>query len=178
MAMLAFSAVSSSLLLVNKMCLHHLPLPSYISLAQFITAAATAIMLMVGGCVPPDRFEWRKTKPYCIYVVMFVATIYCNMKALQHSNVETVIVFRSCCPIFVSLLDWAFLGRELPNARSVASLLLLVGGCAGYVLSDRSFSLNGLSAYSWVSAYCMIISVRSCKCSCPSNGRRACCSEL
>ena len=47
------------------------------------------------GLVATDHFEWKKVKPYLIYVGMFVATIYTNMRALQHSNVETIIVFRA-----------------------------------------------------------------------------------
>ena len=159
LAMFLFSIASSSLLLVNKVCLHLLPLPSFISVAQFVCAAATALALMGLGRVPSEPWEWRKVKPYCIYVAMFVATIYCNMKALQHSNVETVIVFRACCPIIVSLLDWAFMGRQLPSARSAGSLLLLLGGCVGYVLTDKSFQMNGYGAYTWVTAYFLIISV-------------------
>lgn len=34
-----------------------------------------------------------------------------------------------------------------------------VGGAAGYVLTDREFMLKGWSAYSWVSAYFLVISV-------------------
>ena len=52
------------------------------------------------GIVKPDSFEWRKVKPYLLYVGMFVATIYANMRALQHSNVETIIVFRAVSRAF------------------------------------------------------------------------------
>ena len=94
--MLLFSFASSSLLLVNKLCLHVMPLPSFISLTQFVVCALTTKALMLSGQVAEDAFEWRKVKPYCYYVCMFVATIYCNMRALQHANVETIIVFRAC----------------------------------------------------------------------------------
>ena len=66
---------------------------------------ASAQILMGSGAVPKDKWEWHKIKPYLVYVGMFVATIYTNMRALQHSNVETVIVFRSACPLIVSVLD-------------------------------------------------------------------------
>ena len=111
------------------------------------------------GMIKADAWEWHKVKPYLVYVCMFVATIYANMRALQHSNVETVIVFRSACPLIVSVLDWAFLGRQLPSARSIGALLVIIGGCIGYVLTDRAFKLNGWGAYSWVTAYFLIISV-------------------
>ena len=78
-----------------------LQFPSFISVLQFVTSSVTAMVLMASGQVPVDRFEWRKVKPYCYYVAMFVTTIYCNMRALQHCNVETIIVFRSACPLIV-----------------------------------------------------------------------------
>lgn len=56
--------------------------------------------------------------------------VYCNMRALAHSNVETVIIFRSCTPLAVSLCDWLFLGRELPAPRSLAALLTIAAGKA------------------------------------------------
>jgi len=157
-AMLMFSLASSSLLLINKLCLHHFPTPAYISTLQFLTASITSVILMATGLVATDHFEWRKLKPYLVYVCMFVATIYANMRALQHSNVETIIVFRACCPLVVCVLDWAFLGRKLPSLRSMCALLVVAAGCAGYVLTDRAFKLNGWGAYTWVSAYFVIIS--------------------
>ena len=114
---------------------------------------------MACGCVPTDRFEWRKVKPYLLYVVMFVSTIYTNMRALGVSNVETIIVFRAACPLVVCILDWAFLGRQLPSMRSALSLVVILFGCVGYVLTDRAFKLNGWAAYQWVSAYFVIISL-------------------
>lgn len=157
-AMLLFSLASSSLLLINKLCVYYFPVPAFVSTAQFLSASITAMVLMISGVAKVDHFEWHKVKPYLLYVVMFVSTIYANMRALQHSNVETIIVFRACCPLVVCILDWAFLGRELPSLRSMAALLVVAAGCAGYVATDRAFKLSGWGAYSWVSAYFVIIS--------------------
>ena len=38
-------------------------------------------------------------------------------------------------------------------------LLALLGGCVGYVLTDRAFKMNGYAAYTWVTMYFLIISV-------------------
>jgi hypothetical protein len=43
-AMLMFSLASSSLLLINKLCLHHFPTPAYISTLQFLTASITSVV--------------------------------------------------------------------------------------------------------------------------------------
>ena len=157
-AVVAFSLCSASLLLINKMTLKHLPMPSFVSSLQFMCASVFVYGLKASGNAEVDDFEWRLLKPYSLYVLMFVATIYCNMKALQHANVETLIVFRSCVPIVVSGLDWAFLGRELPSRRSQLALAMLTLGAAGYVATDRQFSLHA-RAYAWVTAYFFIISV-------------------
>jgi len=161
-AMFTFSVCSSTLLLVNKVCMHRVPAASFISTVQFIATGITCLTLKYSGLAVVDDFEWVKVKPYLYYVVMFVATIYCNMKSLEHSNVETIIVFRACCPLCVCLLDWACLGRELPSLRSLSSLVVLMAGAAGYVLSDREFKMQGVAAYTWVSAYFLIISVEMC----------------
>ncbi|EOD08082.1 hypothetical protein EMIHUDRAFT_249207 [Emiliania huxleyi CCMP1516] len=124
-AALSFSAASGSLLIINKLCIHAIPAPSFIATIQFAVCTLFCLFLRASGLAAVDGFEREKVRPYLAYTGMFVCTIYCNMKALQNSNVETLIVFRACCPIVVSLLDYLFLGRELPSARSFASLLLL-----------------------------------------------------
>ena len=55
----------------------------------------------------------------------FVSAIYANMQALRHSNVETVIVFRACSPIAVTIVEYLFMDRAFPNIRSILSLLLV-----------------------------------------------------
>jgi hypothetical protein len=80
MAMLAFSAASSSLLLINKLCLHLIPAPSLISSLQFVFCVVFIAGLKMTGTAVVDDFEWAKLKPYVNYTIMFVATIYCNMK--------------------------------------------------------------------------------------------------
>ena len=75
------------------------------------------------------------------------------MKALAVSNVETVIVFRACTPIAVSIIEYTFMNRELPSIRSGISLSIVAIGAIVYCLSDSQLSLNGLSSYTWVIIY-------------------------
>jgi len=91
-----------------------------------------------------------------LYVLQFVVGIYTNMKALQHSNIDTVIVFRASCPLAVCVLEWAFLGRQLPNCRSCMALLCILLGVLGYVSADKSFVVGGIHAYTWVIAYTLV----------------------
>ena len=50
----------------------------------------------------------------------------------------------------VGVAEWLFMGRELPNARSIFALLMLCGGAAAYVATDASFVVNG---YIWVGVW-------------------------
>ena len=97
-----------------------------------------------------------QVRPYLLYVLQFVVGIYTNMKALQHSNIDTVIVFRASCPLAVCVLEWAFLGRQLPNCRSCLALLCILLGVLGYVSADKSFVVGGIHAYTWVIAYTLV----------------------
>jgi hypothetical protein len=50
---------------------------------------------------------------------------YTNPQALSVSNVETVIVFRACSPIAVTVVEYLFMDRSWPNIRSMFSLLVV-----------------------------------------------------
>ena len=69
----------------------------------------------------------------------------------------SAVVFRTCTPLCVSLLDWMFLGRQLPSPRSVCALGLILAGAAGYVATDKQFAAMGFAAYTWVILYFFII---------------------
>lgn len=94
-----------------------LPMPSVVSFIQMVFTVVVIYMLSCCG-VKVDDFEWDKLKPYMLYIVAFVFAIYTNMQALNYSNIETVIVFRSCTPISVTLVEYLFMGRDLPSLRS------------------------------------------------------------
>ena len=156
LGIVGYSLCSSTLLLANKMAMEYLPFPAVVSFIQIIFAAFIVLLLKFCG-VKVDGLEWGKLKAYSLYIIAFVTAIYANMQALQHSNVETVIVFRACSPIAVSVVEWLFLGRELPSGRSAASLTMVAIGAVAYCMTDSQFNLEGLSAYSWVIAYFFLI---------------------
>lgn len=155
-AITAYSICSSTLLLANKMAIAYLPLPSVVSFIQIIFSAVVVVAMKIGG-VNIDGLEKEKVKAYGWYIFAFVSSIYANMQALAHSNVETVIVFRACSPIAVSVIEYIFMGRELPNARSAASLSVVAIGAIIYCMSDSEFALKGLSAYTWAIIYFFLI---------------------
>ena len=150
MAILGYSLCSSTLLLANKMAIEHLPVPSVVSFIQIFSS--TVIILLIKCCgVQVDNLEWGKVKSYSIYIVAFVAAIYANMQALAHSNVETVIVFRACSPIAVSIVEYLFMDRAWPTLRSSISLATVALGAVLYCQSDSQLALNGLGACTLIS---------------------------
>lgn len=157
-AILAYSFCSGTLVLLNKLILHHLPYPSLV-----VSFQLTATILFIFGAkyccaMPVDDLKWKYVVPYLYYIVAFALGVYCNMRSLSISNVETVIVFRALSPCLVAFLDALFLGREYPNLRSWIALGTIVLGTYGYASFDEKFQTQGLAAYGWPFCYLLIIS--------------------
>eukprot|EP01040_Poterioochromonas_malhamensis_P009282 gene9282-10081_t len=156
MAIIGYSLCSSTLLLANKVVMAYLPIPSLVSFIQIVFSAAAILMYKwCGGFVDP--LEWSKVKAYAVYILAFVAAIYANMQALNTSNVETVIVFRACSPIAVTIVEYLFMDRQWPSLRSSLSLLVVAAGAIFYCMSDSEFALRGFEAYYWVILYFFLI---------------------
>jgi GDP-mannose transporter len=78
------------------------------------------------------------------------------MKSLQYANVETFMVFRFSTPLVVSIADYLFLGRQLPNLRSWACLVALLVGAFAYAQTDSAFHVKGYTFCAvWYGIFCM-----------------------
>ena len=152
-----FVGVSSSLMLVNKLALKVMPLHSFLSVLQFACSAGTVLILKVLGFAEADTFRWSIVRTYTLYVVLFCSSIYANMRAISSANLETVMVFRAFAPVFISTIDFAFMGRDAPNFRSSCALVAISTGAASYVAFDKQLALVGLFQYVWPFIYLSII---------------------
>ena len=148
---------SGGMLLVNKLAVHHLPLPGLVTACQFSLCSLCVYGSKLCGWLEMDDFEWDKVKYFLIYVLSFTIGTYTNMKVLSMANVETVIVFRSCTPLAVAILDYLVYKRAAPTLRSCASLFLITSGAMGYILTDREFQVRGMAAYYWVSIWWAVL---------------------
>ena len=146
-ALVAYASCSSLMLIINKLAVYYLPAPSVLLTMQLAFSAAAIAGLTTLGVVDADALDWKKAKPFVAVALGFLGALYANVKTLQYANVETFIVFRSSSPILISALDYVFLGRELPNARSMGALAAVACGAAAYVLTDANFEVR---AYGWV----------------------------
>lgn len=156
-SIIAYSFCSGSMLLVNKLAIHEIPFKGMVVIIQLVATSTFVLVGKASGLLVVDSLEWKFIKPYLIYIVAFTLGVYTNMSALAVSNVETVIVFRSCTPIAVSFLEYLFLGREVPTTRSIIAMLVIALGAASYMFNDSQFAMDGIRAYFWVLVYFFII---------------------
>ena len=164
------------MLIVNKMAIRLLPVPSLVLVAQL---AVSALFCQAGnavGVLDNDAFEWGKIRAFFPAVCGFLAALFCNAKArakqrlaprgrglraltrqsspqvLEHANVETFIVVRASSPLLVAVSDWHFMGRELPDARSGTVLVIIFLSALAYV---QKATLT-LGAVVWSSAWLVV----------------------
>lgn len=154
-----YCACSGGMLVLNKLAVHHIGAPAFVTLSQFVTTAAGVGAAWMMGMLELDALEWKKLKHFVVYIIAFSGGTWANMRVLLVSNVETVIVFRSCAPIFVSLLEYVFYGRALPSRRSAFAMLLIVLGACAYVGSDAAATKTEKEralqhdAYLWIAVW-------------------------
>jgi len=151
-----YVVMSSSMLVINKLAVTFLPAPTLVLFAQLLTSALAAVGLNAMGVVEADELQADKVKRFYIVALVFLGTIFANMKTLQYANVETFIVFRSSTPLLIAVLDYMCLGREMPSYRSLGSLMFVTMGAIGYVMTDKEFHVN---AYTWVMVWFVVFAV-------------------
>jgi len=141
------------------MILQSLPYPGIVISFQLFATVLIINVSTYAGLIECDPIRWKFIIPYLTYTIVFILGVYCNMKSLQQSNVESVIVFRALASCIVSFLDASFFGRERPSTRFFWFGLLLVAiGAYGYAMTDPQFEKHGASAYYWPTLYCFMIS--------------------
>jgi hypothetical protein len=147
---LAYSACSSTMLVINKLAVQELPLPTIVSCAQLVVSAAVVLILNLIWPSTMSALDKTKVLPFTLYTAMFAGGLYANMKALLLVNIGAVITARSCLPLIVCLIEWAFMGRTLPGARSTLSLIGLVGFAGLYIRNGTGASAVGATGFVWL----------------------------
>jgi len=147
---------SATLLIVNKYAIYKVAAPSFILFSQLMGTAIVVKAFAATGQIECDPLETEKVKKFMPVALIFLATIFSNLKSLQYANVETFMVFRFSTPLVVSIADYLFLGRKLPGSRSWACLLALLVGAFGYASTDSSFHVKGYTFCAvWYCIFCM-----------------------
>jgi len=157
---LAYSACSSTMLVINKLAVQELPLPTVVSGAQLAVSALVVLVLKVIWPTTMGPMDKTKIVPFMVYTAMFAGGLYANMKALMLTNVGAVIAARSCLPVIVCLIEWAFMGRSLPGARSTLSLAGVVGFAGLYIANDAGVTVDGYAGYVWLFIWWMLLALQ------------------
>ena len=132
----AYFIVSSTMLLFNKACMIVLPAPCTVTLLQ---VTVTTVLIAATWCcslVDIQTVNRHILSQYLVYSILFVLGINFTMRSLAITNVETVLLFRSCSPILVSCIDTLCLGREIPSRRSFLAMLCIVLGATWFAASE------------------------------------------
>eukprot|EP00970_Alexandrium_tamarense_P008453 scaffold1618_cov196-Alexandrium_tamarense.AAC.13 len=147
---------SATLLIANKYAVYKVAAPSFILFSQLMGTAVVVKAFAAMGKIECDALEKEKCMKFLPVALIFLATIFSNMKSLQYANVETFMVFRFSTPIVVSIADYLFLGRKLPNPRSWACLFALLIGAFAYANTDSAFHVKGYTFCAiWYAIFCM-----------------------
>lgn len=147
---------SATLLISNKYAIYKVAAPSFILFSQLMGTAVVVKLFALTGKIECDALEKQKIAKFAPVALIFLATIFSNLKSLQYANVETFMVFRFSTPLVVSVADYMFLGRRLPSARSWSCLFALLVGAAGYASTDSSFEVKGYAFCAvWYCIFCL-----------------------
>ena len=114
---------SSSLLVLNKVAIQAIPNASLLLLTQLgSTVVIIAAPALVGKVRLNLKPEGKVIGAYSTVAVVFLATIYSNFQVIHSIGVNPFIVLRCSTPLMVSILDWVFMGRTLPDRKSTLAL--------------------------------------------------------
>ena len=145
-----FAVSAAALLVVNKLAVYEIPLPSSICTLQLAWTATFVFVLNRASIVEIRPAQLTTVLKYMPWVFAFVATMYTSMMTLYAADIETVIVFRCLSPIIISFLEWFWFDRELPEMQSWMAMGVMVGAAISYAWFDKVLRIRGIYAYAWV----------------------------
>ncbi|GJN03323.1 hypothetical protein PR202_ga20753 [Eleusine coracana subsp. coracana] len=149
-----YALCSSLLAIINKYAITKFSYPGLLTALQYLTSVAGVWTLGKLGFLYHDPFNLQTAKKFAPAALVFYLAIFTNTHLLKHANVDTFIVFRSLTPLLVAIADTIFRKQPCPSKLTFLSLVIILGGAVGYVMTDSAFTLT---AYSWALAYLITI---------------------
>jgi len=146
---------SSSLLVLNKVAITAIPNASLLLMVQ---TSSTVILLVLPSFLCGARIDLKPSKrvvyAYVSVAFVFLATIYSNFQVIHTIGVNPFVILRCSTPLMVSILDWAFLGRKLPNCNSLLALLGIITG--GFFYANSKLAEPKVTDVSAATKWCLI----------------------
>nr|XP_029118929.1 GDP-fucose transporter 1 isoform X3 [Elaeis guineensis] len=149
-----YALCSSLLSIINKFAITKFNYPGLLTALQYVTSVLGVWILGKLGLLYHDPFTFETAKKFLPAATIFYLAIFTNTNLLRHANVDTFIVFRSLTPLLVAIADTFFRKQPFPSKLTFLSLVIILGGAVGYVMTDSAFTLT---AYSWAAAYLVTI---------------------
>lgn len=147
---MSYMLCSSTMLIFNKAAVKLFPAPSTL---LFLQTAVSAFVIWAGGVagwIKVDALELPRIKSFYMVTVIFMFNIFTNIKALEYSNVETVIVFQTLTSLVIAYGDYKYLKTGKPSSKVMISLGIIIFGALCYVFTDSEFKME---TYFWVFMY-------------------------
>lgn len=146
-----YFAASSAMPLANKVALTLVPAPALVTTVQYVATVVVVSLLGAASVVRVDFAELpSKTRSFWPVPLLFALAIFFNNTLLELANVETFLVVRFSTPLFVSVVDFLIMGRNLPSTRSWLCFVLIIVGAVSYAVNDQGFRLD---SYFYAGAY-------------------------
>lgn len=151
-----YMLASSTMLVINKVAISFFQRPL---LLLFIQLTFSSLVVLIGndmGVLSVDGIKKNTLKRFWLVPLTFLFSIFCNIKILEHTNVETFIVIRSSTPIVMSILDVQFLRRKLPTKRSWLSIITVFIFSICFIMSEsKSFTIDSTKwLFLWYANFC------------------------
>lgn len=143
----AYATANSTMLILNKLCVTYLHSPNAILVAPLGFHAAFILLLKGFNVIDCESLEGMMASRFAPVVICFGLLLFTNLRAIYRVPVDTFICAKASLPLYTSILEFVFLGRQLPSLRSFASLTFIAAGVLVYVQSDTQFDSTG---YSWL----------------------------
>jgi len=153
---IAYGSCSASMLLVNKWALLHFPLPAMLTFLQCAATALIVQLVRATGALSIESVEWRTVRDFITVPVLFALALYSSSQLLHFGDAGLQILIRTTTPAAVCILDFLFMGYELPSRRSAMALVGLVVGAACYFRVETAITP---AAIFWGAFYFVSISV-------------------
>jgi len=146
----AYSLCAATLLVINKASVDSIPSPAVVVASQLLFSALAVKVLVWTSKIEAEPLEMIKVKQFMGVSLLFTLCLVTNVRALQSTSVQTVIVMRACSPIFVALFDWLYLGTGMPHSTTWICLLGIAMGATVYCVFDNGFTLR---SFLWPGVY-------------------------
>jgi len=121
---------------VNKIAVSDIPVPNIILVIQFASASFLLGLAHLFGMIKLENINVKTSIGFIPFVVCFFALLSSGMWVMKVAPLETFIAFKSTTPIALSLLDYLFMGRAFPSAKSLLAMAGITAGAIWYVSGD------------------------------------------